>query len=250
MQIQLIRNASLKIQIADRIILVDPMLGAKGSFMSFAGVEENPTVDLPFPAEEFIQEIDFILLTHTHIDHWDPEAIRLLDKDIPVFCQPEDLEKIESQGFSRVTSIDEHTKFEGIDIIRTKAQHGTGEVLELMGPVSGYILDNPEEPTVYIIGDSVLTEEVKNTCEEYQPEIVIANSGGAYMPDYPANAILMDAAETALLADFIYPYLLICVHSEALDHCTVTREELELIAMANKNRNMYIPQDGDIMDFQ
>jgi len=250
MQIQLIRNATLKIYMNDRFILVDPMLGPKGSLPSFAGIEPNPTVDLPYPIEQILEGVDFILLTHLHADHWDEEAMKVIDKGMPIFCQKGDLARIEDKGFTRVTEIEDKTTFEGITIYRTPAQHGSGDVLQEMGPASGYVLDAKEEPTIYLVGDSILTNEVRVVIDEHQPEIVISNSGGAIMPEHPAENIIMDAAETAMLAEYIHPYLLVATHLEALDHCTVSREEIELIGYSSEERNIFVPYDGDLLDFE
>ncbi|MDA8595291.1 MBL fold metallo-hydrolase [Flavobacteriaceae bacterium] len=250
MQIQLIRNATLKIYLNDRLILVDPMLGPKGCIESFGGIERNPTVELPYTTEEILEGVDFVLLTHLHADHWDEEAVALVDKGMPIFCQPGDQGRIEDQGFTRVSPIEEHTSFEGINIYRTEAQHGSGKILEHMGKASGYVLDSSDEPTVYIVGDSILTENVRTNVDRFQPEIVIANLGGAIIPGFESENIIMDAADAALLAEYIFPYLLIGVHLEALDHCKVSREEIELIGEIGDDKNIFVPYDGDIMDFE
>jgi hypothetical protein len=44
--------------------------------------------------------------------------------------------------------------------VRTGGRHGTGEIGEKMGPVSGYVLRGPGEPVVYIAGDTVWCPEV------------------------------------------------------------------------------------------
>jgi L-ascorbate metabolism protein UlaG (beta-lactamase superfamily) len=38
---------------------------------TFAGIAPNPTVDLPILIEDVLKEIDAVLLTHTHPDHFD-----------------------------------------------------------------------------------------------------------------------------------------------------------------------------------
>ena len=69
--IRLIRNATLKMEYAGKQILVDPLLGAKGSFGSALGVNPNPRVNLTMPVEEVLDGLDFTLLTHNHPDHYD-----------------------------------------------------------------------------------------------------------------------------------------------------------------------------------
>lgn len=71
MKIQLIRNATLKISMAGITLLTDPVLLPRHGIDSFAGIERNPTVDLPFPAAEVIKDIDMVLVSHLHRDHFD-----------------------------------------------------------------------------------------------------------------------------------------------------------------------------------
>jgi L-ascorbate metabolism protein UlaG (beta-lactamase superfamily) len=56
-------------------------------------------VPLPFPAERLVGEIDAVLVTHLHRDHFDEAAERLLPRDIPVFCQPADAKRLGELGF-------------------------------------------------------------------------------------------------------------------------------------------------------
>ena len=57
--IQLIRNATLKIDYAGKTILVDPLFSAKGELQSILGVNRNPTVHLTMPISEIMDGVDF-----------------------------------------------------------------------------------------------------------------------------------------------------------------------------------------------
>ena len=94
---QLVRNASLIVHYAGKKILVDPMFSPKGAFDSFAGKERNPTADLPMPVDEIIKDLDLVLVTHTHPDHFDPVASEILNKSIKLFHQPADIDFLKKQ---------------------------------------------------------------------------------------------------------------------------------------------------------
>ncbi|WP_166831893.1 MBL fold metallo-hydrolase [Thalassoroseus pseudoceratinae] len=49
----------------------------------------------------------------------------------------------------------------------------------LMGPVAGYYLAHPYEPTVYITGDTVLTDMVETAIERLRPQVIVAPAGTA-----------------------------------------------------------------------
>ena len=46
-----------------------------------------PLVDLPIPIEEIVKDLDAVIVTHTHVDHWDEFAAKAIPKYIPIFVQ-------------------------------------------------------------------------------------------------------------------------------------------------------------------
>src|ERR1043166_1868448 len=54
----------------------------------------NPLVELPEPPEALVARLDAVLVTHLHQDHFDDTARRLLPRDKPLLCQPEDEERL------------------------------------------------------------------------------------------------------------------------------------------------------------
>ena len=106
MKITQIRNATQVIDYAGKTFLIDPMLAPKGTYPGFEGTANshlrNPTVELPLPLESIIN-VDAVLLTHTHPDHWDETAVNAIPKDKLIFVQHEGDETILlSQGFTNV----------------------------------------------------------------------------------------------------------------------------------------------------
>jgi L-ascorbate metabolism protein UlaG (beta-lactamase superfamily) len=244
--IQLIRNASLKLNYAGKTILVDPMISAKESFMSFVQSDKNlnPVIDLPISAEDVIGGVDAVLLTHAHPDHLDPKAIEILPKNIPFFAQVADKEALSKTPFQNITLVDTKSEYDGISIIRTDGKHGPDQLLEALGTVSGYILQADGFPTIYIVGDCLLDDTVEKTIENYRPDIIITNSGGAmFMGE---NRILMDAEETIAVAQKAPYAKVVAVHMEALDHCTVTREAMKSEAKKTGVEIM-VPDNGEMV---
>jgi len=86
-------------------LLVDPVLADQGTYAPIPAkgmCERNPLVSLPFNLN-FLKNVDAVLLTHLHNDHFDQKAINYLDKDIPIICHSVDAEKVKSHGFSMVS---------------------------------------------------------------------------------------------------------------------------------------------------
>ena len=249
MKIQLIRNATLKVWYGEKVLLIDPMLCNKGAFDPFAGLARNPTIELPIDVSKITKDIDAVLVTHVHPDHFDPVAIEIIPKDTPLFYQPFDSESMAKTGFKNNTAIEENIQWNGITIVRTGGKHGTGPLLEQLGEVSGFVLKSETEPTLYIVGDSIWNQEVEEAIEKHQPDIIITNSGGALIPGFEDAPILMTEKQTIELANKASKAKIIAVHMEALDHCMTTRTSLRTYADLQNihSDRLLIPTDGEII---
>lgn len=248
-RIRLVRNATLTLNYAGRKILVDPMFLPKGSMGSIWGKAKSPMVELPAPVKEIIQDVELVLVTHNHPDHFDTVASNALDKSIKLINQPSDSDFFKKQGFTNAVPLEKSVVWNGITITRTEAQHGTGEVLQMMGKGSGYVLQALNQPTVYIVGDAVWTQEIYQNIQKFQPDYIIMNSGGAVFPKFPATPILIDADEAMALVQESGKAKVIAVHMDAIDHCLTTREMLKAKAKEFKvdRQKLLIPEDGEVI---
>ena len=246
--LQLVRNATLLIEYGGKKILVDPMLSPKGAIESWAGIQRNPTIDLKMPVEEIIKVVDLVMVTHTHDDHFDKAASNVLDKSIEMIIQPADKGFFEKEGFNNVTVLDDNTLWNDISITRIEAQHGTGEVLKMMGKTSGFVLMAKNQPTVYIVGDAIWTDDIKNNIKKFDPDYIVVNSGGALIQGYENTPIIMDEAQTMALIGESGKAKAIAVHMDALDHCRTTRSSLSQKAAEFNigTDKLIIPQDGEV----
>ncbi len=246
MHIQLIRNATMKITYAGRTLLTDPMLSAIGAFRSFAGIAPNPTVDLPMAAADILLDVEAIIISHLHPDHFDEAAAHILPKNIPVFCPPEDAVHLKKHGFTSVSAIETSYSWGGISITRTGGKHGSGPILERMGNVSGFVFKSPGQPTVYWVGDSIWCEEVAAAIKRHKPDVIITHSSGATLPGY--DPIIMDSEQTLTTLAAAPNAIVIAVHMESLDHCTVSRTMLRRAVDSAKiaPSRLVIPENGEI----
>ncbi len=250
MKIQLIRNATIRLEYADMIILIDPMLGSKHSFGSFGGIEDNPTVNLPIPVSNVLESVDLIIVSHLHEDHFDAEAQDMTDKAFPILCQPGDRETIETFGFNNVVELENEIQWQHVRITRTGGQHGTGQWAKRLNPVSGFVFQFPGEPTVYWVGDSVWCEEVKSVLKKYQVDVIITHSGGAELKN--SGPIIMDDVQTIAVCKALPTARVIATHMEALDHCKISRKLLQDSA---KNAGiaadrLLIPEDNALIEIK
>jgi L-ascorbate metabolism protein UlaG (beta-lactamase superfamily) len=250
MEIQLLRHATLLITINNKRILVDPMLSkahTRPPIENSPNSSRNPLVELVAPTN-FLQEIDVVLLTHTHSDHFDDAAINQIPKNKLLLCQPEDEGRLHESGFLHILTPDTTLNWDGIIITRTGGQHGTGEIALAMAPVSGYVLKTEGEPSLYITGDTIYCEEVDAILTEIQPNIVVVNAGGARFNI--GDPITMTGEDVVKVCRKDPQAKIIAVHMEAINHCLLSRADLlNHLEEENLSHQVFIPMDGETLKF-
>jgi L-ascorbate metabolism protein UlaG (beta-lactamase superfamily) len=249
MRLQLIRNATMRLTYNGHVILTDPFLAPKNTIESFAGISENPLVDLPMPPQHVIEGAEMVLLSHRHVDHFDLMAQKMLDKSLPVYCQPGDEEHVAANDFGNIMAVEDVVEWEGIGITRTPGQHGTGEMAERMGKVSGFVFQAEGEPTVYWCGDTIWYPPVEETIEKFKPDVIITHSSGATFKGH--DPILMDTEQTLALVQAAPGSKVVAIHMDSLDHGTVSRPDLRTAAgnAGLSKERFFVPEDGEELSF-
>ncbi len=250
MQFTFIRNATCLIEYAGIRILVDPMLGERGSQKPFPNSPRqelmNPLSELPVPIE-YLLDPDLVIVTHLHRDHFDRRAAELLPKKVLLLAQNEsDAQKIRGWGFQNVDIIGnpELKITGGISLIRTEAQHSVGEMARLSGPACGVILKHPGEKTLYITGDTVWYSNVARILHQYEPDVVAVSCGENIV--YGADPLIMGKEGVKQVHLAVPEAVLIACHMESLNHWTLSKKELREYALEKGfSDNLIIPDDGE-----
>jgi L-ascorbate metabolism protein UlaG (beta-lactamase superfamily) len=249
----LIRHATLRVEMAGRVLLVDPMLdeaGARAPVAGTANSRRNPLVSLPIPVERVVDRVDGVLITHLHADHFDEAAASALPPSMPLFCQTEDAPDLRRRGFDdvRPVALGEALDFDGVSVARTPARHGRGEVGARMAPASGYVLAAEGEPKLYVAGDSIWAGEVAQALARHQPDVTVVNAGAAQFLE--GGPITMDAADVCDIAQGAPSTQVVAVHMEAINHCLLSREELRAkLASLGLAAWVLLPEDGEELVF-
>jgi L-ascorbate metabolism protein UlaG (beta-lactamase superfamily) len=251
MKLQLLRNATQILSVNGKNILIDPMFAAKDTFdplPAAPGTPRAPLVDLPVNDDELLKlitKIDAVLLTHIHFDHWDKKAQELLPKNIPLFCQPANTETILGQGFINVIPVNDQITWNEISINRTGGRHGTGEVGERMGIVSGYYIKHQND-AVYIAGDTIWCDEVKRAIDQFNPSRIVVNGGAARFAT--GDPIVMNIEDVIKVCQYALLAKIYVVHLEAVSHGTESREQIKAALQTNGlTTQCFIPNDGEFL---
>ncbi|MBJ7550523.1 MBL fold metallo-hydrolase [Marinomonas ostreistagni] len=259
MKITQIRNATLHINYGGVRFLIDPMLAEQGAYPGLPGTVNsevrNPTAPLPMPIAEIL-DVDVILLTHLHPDHWDAKAQEVVSKDQLLLVQNEqDRQTLSKQGFNNIQIIENGAEFRGITLTTTECQHGYDILFEnpdmaaRMGEVTGVIFSHPAEQTLYLVGDSIWTPAIEKTMKAAQPDVVIINAGWAHVLDF--GPIIM-GKEDILKTHLVLPHAkIVASHLEAVNHLLLTRAELQEYVQLNQiEAFVAIPADGETIVYE
>lgn len=247
MQIQQIRNATLKITYADVTFLLDPWLQDQGTGMcagtvrpEMAGVR-SPLDPLPVSPEEILSGVDYCLVTHVHPDHFTPDY---LPKEMKILAQNDiDCISIKEMGFSNTESIsDIGMKIGAVSITKTPAVHGDNEqVAAEMGEVSGYLLSG-EEKSLYIAGDTVFYEGVEETLRKCSPDVIIVNCCEATLP---GGRLIMNLQDLEAVCRLCPVATVIATHLDSVNHALLTSEDVRMFAAKKNLKQVIVLQSGE-----
>ncbi|MBD8235928.1 MBL fold metallo-hydrolase [Pseudomonas fluorescens] len=259
-ELQQVRNATVKISYGGTTFLIDPMLAKKGTYPGFENTYRsnlrNPLVDLTESPTKVIAGVDAVIVTHTHLDHWDDAAQKALPKDIPLFTQhEEDAQLIRSQGFKNVRVLTDEAEFGGVKITKAGGQHGTDEMYaapplaKLLGEAMGVVFQAPGYKTLYLAGDTIWRKEVDQTIEKYHPEVIVLNAGKAKVNGFE-GAIIMGEEDVLRASQTAKNAKVVAVHMDAVNHMSLTREELRsYVKKQGIESRVDIPEDGASLEF-
>ena len=141
----------------------------------------NPAIEI-----ENLPDIDFVLLSHLHGDHFDRIAEAKLNKTLPIITTGHAAQYLEGRAFRPPIALDTWEdvtirKDEGAwaRVTAMPGTHAPGPLRKILPPVMGSMLEfgdtGDEEPRLrmYISGDTLIHPELREIPERY-PEIDLA----------------------------------------------------------------------------
>ena len=221
-------------------------IGGPTAILEYAGLRivTDPTLDPPQVYEEpgtttlvktagpaltraDLGPIDLVLLSHhSHKDNLDYEGLELIATGVSTLstrAAASDLFGGSVEGYDSW----EDQAIGSITITLVPALHGPPGSEKYTGTVTGFVLEAPGEPTVYISGDNASIPLVSQIADRF-PEIDIALlfAGAARVPRID-GALTLTSTQAVTAARILGASRVVGLHTEHWEHFSESRADLE-----------------------
>ena len=160
----------------------------------------------PFKIEEDFKDADYVFITHSHYDHYNPESIEKIKKDNTIFIVPKDVESklkkdlnVDQKNIAVVIP-DQIYDIEGLRF-STVAAYNRSPFRPFHPKKNGWVgyIITIDSYKYYVAGDTDATEEsLMINCD-----VAFVPVGGTYT---------MDAKEAAIFVNVIKPKIAVPIH--------------------------------------
>lgn len=219
-EIFFIGTATVLLRYAGFTILTDPNFLHQGDHIHLhygirSARKTNPAIEM-----EELPQIDLVVLSHMHEDHFDRLVEQKLDKNLPIVTTPHAADKLKKKGFKATYPLNTWetlTVTKNDSTLRISAmpgRHGPGVLNVLLPPVMGSMLEfESREQTrfrLYITGDTLIYNQLKEIPQRY-PDIDLAllHLGGTKIFGV---VLTMDAKQGVQAIQIIAPRMAIPIH--------------------------------------
>ncbi|MGY1838700.1 MULTISPECIES: MBL fold metallo-hydrolase [unclassified Modestobacter] len=213
-------TATTLLRLGPFTLLTDPNFLHRGqrAHLGYGLRSKRRTDPALVPAQ--LPELDAILLSHMHGDHWDRIATRALPKETPVVTTPEAARCLGKRGFDATADLrpwQTHELGSGDDVLRITSVpgvHGPGPLARLLPEVMGSVLELVRGGQVtwrgYVSGDTLHRPALGEVLQRCGPlDVLIPHLGGTKVLGV---TVTMDARQGADLVELLAPPVTVPVH--------------------------------------
>lgn len=168
-----------------------------------------------------LPDLDLVVLSHLHGDHFDRVSRAQLDRSTPVLSTPHAVRRLDRWGFEShaLTTWDQHTLDKGNEqlvVTALPAVHARGLLGKMLPPVMGsmveHVVDGVLARRVYISGDTLTGPHVDDITRFYPDiDVAIAHLGGTRVL---FRTVTMDGLMGADFVDRVRPSVVVPVHHD------------------------------------
>jgi len=214
------------LEYAGLTIVTDPTFDPPGTYAEPGSTTLVKTTG-PAIARVDLPPVDLVLLSHhSHRDNLDYEGLELIASGVPTLSTTQAASDLFGGSIVGLDSWEEHM-IGDVTITALPALHGPAGSEPLVGPVTGFALQAPGQPNVYVSGDNASLPLVRQIVEHFGGfDIALLSAGAARVPGIDGQLTLTssDAAEAARILGATH---VVGLHTEHWDHFSETRAELE-----------------------
>jgi L-ascorbate metabolism protein UlaG (beta-lactamase superfamily) len=231
--VTLVGGPTAVLDLAGLRIITDPTFDAPQTYHHpIAG----PVVKKTGPAftPEELGQVDVALASHEHIDNLDVSGRGFLTMVPNVFTTTE----VAEQFGPNVTGLGDYDTAsvalpEGgeLKITAVPAHHGPEAVWEALGPVVGFILEAPGQPTIYVSGDNSELAIVEEIAARFPSvDVAVLFVGGAKFDVIADGSYITLSNERALeAAKILGASKVIAVHEDSWAHFSQNADEIRAL---------------------
>jgi L-ascorbate metabolism protein UlaG (beta-lactamase superfamily) len=228
-----IGGPTVLIEVGGWRLLTDPTFDAPGRRYWFGWGTTSRKLAGPAVAAADLPPIDAVLLTHEHHgDNLDPAGRAILPSAGVVVTTVSGSERLGdgARGLAPwATTRLEATGRRTLEITATPCRHGPPLTHLMVGDVIGFALrwDGQEHGALWISGDTVLYDGVREVAERFQVDTALLHLGGVRFPISGPVRYTMTARDAIELCRLIRPRAVIPIHYEGWKHFREGRAAIE-----------------------
>ncbi|MBA3021998.1 MBL fold metallo-hydrolase [Propionicimonas sp.] len=217
-------------------------IGGPTALLEYAGLRIllDPTFDEPgdYPADELtktagpglpasaIEPVDLVLLSHhAHADNFDAAGKQITLQTSVVLSTPEAQAELGAPVIGMAPW--QTHQVGGVQVTALPGLHGPRILKRLIGPVIGFLLQAPNEPTIFVSGDNSSLRLIRKSVRRLgTAEIAFLFAGAARVPPLPL-ALTLTSPKAARAAKVLGANKVVGLHVEDWAHFSESRADLE-----------------------
>lgn len=145
MRITFVGHSTVLVELDGRRVLTDPLLRGRVAHL----VRRAPPIDAGA-----IADVDLVLVSHMHADHFDPASLRMIGKRAELVVPEGAGSATTKLGFGRVTELPEGERLAvgGVEVTATHARHRRGRLFDQRSETIGFMIAGTQR--AYFAGDT------------------------------------------------------------------------------------------------
>lgn len=165
---------------------------------------------VPRPLTEPMTDPDVILISHLHLDHYDPRSLRLFRRDTPILAPVGAGLSLRWRGFRDIHEFapGDRIRIGSVELVGTDAKHkGTRHPLAARTPSLGYVVSGTR--SVYFAGDTGFFSGIADVWPERLDLAMLPIAGiGPLMPEFKH----MSPRHAVKAMDLLRPRIVVPIH--------------------------------------